>query len=1040
MKTKILQDLKLGQKVSKVLRETYETVTRRLRDDKTRNMSGARVAQEWLKYAAAFMLIFTLAIGSASAQVSLPFEWTVSAGKSSLPSGVSHSGLGSDYAASNAPYRLKYDGAGDYIQIYTNKAASEISFTVKKLGGASNSTFVVEGCATSNGTYAEINSFTIEGAANAVVSCTTTASISSTYRYFRIRMSARGANVGLGYVNITTPCTNVDVTGGSAVILPKGTTTYTTSDWGNNGAPTGAYPTSATVKNINGYCVTFTNAYENNNANGLQVKASGGVISMNIVSNSGVDVEVVCSGTNGFSIALTGATTKTGQTGTATISTTTANSTLTITKNTSNVGYIKTVKITPKTASCSANPTAGAAQIKGSVNCSTTSIPVETTTGANDAAWGPGSNCTWSDYGFVWSLGTNVATPSLVEATGAAATNCNKVPVGSSGTATSWDGTLAASNSTVPTSFTAGQAYKFRAYGKNNYASGTYQYSDVVTITPRSISLGSPTGGEISAKVNNTDVTLSYYGQTVTIAAAASSHYTFASWTITKEGGGSVTPADASSASTTFTMPDDNVTITATFDEDPYKTVTFYNNSTTTGITSYTNLKVYVGDTPDEPTLTDGTSGDACDATSDKHYGWSRDTWSGPIDTEAHMTGSPGNHTVCQKGAVPTVVAGDPATINYYAVWAVRSGSGAVTKTDEFTYTSFFEACTPTGANVNGAYTDFSSISGSESDAVYAGNLMKHGDGPANCKDYIQMRSKNSNSGIITTTSGGTAKKVTVEWNSDQAADKVLNIYGKSTAYSAASDLYSDATDGDLLGTITSGTSTEYSITGDYEYIGIRSDDGSLYFDEISIDWSTGGGYTYSTFLTTCCTQHNINLTNSGSISGAGTFHAEINSETVTQSCSGNTITLVKSICDGYTVGAWSVTYVDGQSQTQAVNVDNNNQFTMPDYPVTVSLSTTANTDHFIDRLHNTTNYTGDGYTVSGCDQTVPTLSDATNPPSDETCIATHYKFVGWVPSTCFNSNGTVNTGASGYEIIAGGTENWNASGKDYYAVWAEIK
>ena len=309
----------------------------------------------WLKESiGTLILLFTLSIGSASAQVSLPFEWTVATNNTdaiSYPSGVTQNSIGT--YSSNYPYRLQYNAAGDYIQIYTNKAAEDISFSVKKIGGAGNSTFVVEGCATASGTYSTINSFTIEGAQNAIVSCTTTASISSTYRYFRIRMSVKGANVGLGYVNITTPCTNVDVTGGSAVILPKGTTTYTTSDWGNNGAPTGAYPTSATVKNINGYCVTFTNAYENNNANGLQVKASGGVISMNIVSNSGVDVEVVCSGTNGFSIALTGATTKTGQTGTATISTTTANSTLTITKNTSSVGYIKTVKITPKVATCS---------------------------------------------------------------------------------------------------------------------------------------------------------------------------------------------------------------------------------------------------------------------------------------------------------------------------------------------------------------------------------------------------------------------------------------------------------------------------------------------------------------------------------------------------------------------------------------------------------------------------------------------------------------------------------------------------------------
>ena len=102
-------------------------------------------------------------------QVSLPYEWTVSAGKGSLPTGVSHSGLGDNYAAGNAPYLLKYDTEGDYIQVYTNNAVDHITFRVKKIGGSTNSTFVVEGCTTASGTYSTINTFTISGAQNAVV-------------------------------------------------------------------------------------------------------------------------------------------------------------------------------------------------------------------------------------------------------------------------------------------------------------------------------------------------------------------------------------------------------------------------------------------------------------------------------------------------------------------------------------------------------------------------------------------------------------------------------------------------------------------------------------------------------------------------------------------------------------------------------------------------------------------------------------------------------------------------------------------------------
>lgn len=80
------------------------------------------------------------------------------------------------------------------------------------------------------------------------------------------------------------------------------------------------------------------------------------------------------------------------------------------------------------------------------------------------------------------------------------------------------------------------------------------------------------TGGE-GASVDVTGGNVKYNGGTaarfaenasVSISATPSTGYSFSGWTITKEGGGSVTPA-SSAASTTFTMPADNVTVTATF-------------------------------------------------------------------------------------------------------------------------------------------------------------------------------------------------------------------------------------------------------------------------------------------------------------------------------------------------------------------------------------------------------------------------------------------------------------------------------------------
>ena len=114
------------------------------------------------------------------------------------------------------------------------------------------------------------------------------------------------------------------------------------------------------------------------------------------------------------------------------------------------------------------------------------------------------------------------------------------------------------------------------------------------------------------------------------------------------------------------------------------------------------------------------------------------------------------------------------------------------------------------------------------------------------------MRSNNSNSGIVTTASGGKAKKVTVSWNNDTQENRTLDIYGKNTAYSAASDLYGANTQGTKIGSIVfDGESTELTISGDYEFIGLRSNSGAMYINQIDIDWETGTPDTYSGYCTT---------------------------------------------------------------------------------------------------------------------------------------------------------------------------------------------
>lgn len=169
----------------------------------------------------------------------------------------------------------------------------------------------------------------------------------------------------------------------------------------------------------------------------------------------------------------------------------------------------------------------------------------------------------------------------------------------------------------------------------------------------------------------------------------------------------------------------------------------------------------------------------------------------------------------------------------FYAVYANASGSGS----------DFVDVLNRELTGVTG--TSYSSWSGktATSEAIYAGQS-------AGGNEAIQLRSNNNNSGIVTTTSGGKAKKVAITWNSNTADGRKVNVYGSNSAYSAASELYDSSTQGTLLGTIVCGTSTELSITDDYEYVGLCSASGALYLDEVEITWTTGS-VSYSDYCTT---------------------------------------------------------------------------------------------------------------------------------------------------------------------------------------------
>ena len=129
-------------------------------------------------------------------------------------------------------------------------------------------------------------------------------------------------------------------------------------------------------------------------------------------------------------------------------------------------------------------------------------------------------------------------------------------------------------------------------------------------------------------------------------------------------------------------------------------------------------------------------------------------------------------------------------------------------------------------------FTNVSKPSG----AVYAGRTAKHSSGA------IILTTTSANSGIVSTTSGGKIKSVTFTFNAN--TDKYgIQVYGKNTAYTSSSDLTDASTKGTLLGTTTS-LSNVITVSGDYEYIGIISNNTSssskIILDNIQFEWEGG--------------------------------------------------------------------------------------------------------------------------------------------------------------------------------------------------------
>lgn len=158
--------------------------------------------------------------------------------------------------------------------------------------------------------------------------------------------------------------------------------------------------------------------------------------------------------------------------------------------------------------------------------------------------------------------------------------------------------------------------------------SGTYNSNPVC----HEVTIGSHTNGTINVNSSTTSPQTVTQGATVNIAATPESGYRFTTWTITKTTGGddvtsTLLGANATTASTSFTMPDYDVTVEAVFVEIINYTITWkVNNANYTTYTGPGTLStsaeggvkwstLTLPDAPADNTLSD------CDRT--KFVGWS---------------------------------------------------------------------------------------------------------------------------------------------------------------------------------------------------------------------------------------------------------------------------------------------------------------------------------------------------------------------------------------------------------------------------------
>ena len=135
--------------------------------------------------------------------VTLPYSWAGGVKAELLAEiGVTAYGLGTDYAESHNPYRVKFDSDGDYIQFKTNERPGVVTVSVKMIAGSAASSITVQESADGEN-FTDLQTLNISGSQNDVLTIKTTTAFAETSRYVRLYFNkGSGSNVGVGTISI----------------------------------------------------------------------------------------------------------------------------------------------------------------------------------------------------------------------------------------------------------------------------------------------------------------------------------------------------------------------------------------------------------------------------------------------------------------------------------------------------------------------------------------------------------------------------------------------------------------------------------------------------------------------------------------------------------------------------------------------------------------------------------------------------------------------------------------------------------------------